>query len=64
LTRLWRFEAEFEVVSVGGVVPPYSEFKVDEDLAVGTEPYTEPLKTFNVTPLISVELFVPFVPLE
>jgi hypothetical protein len=31
-------EAEFEFGSAGGVVAPYVEFKVEEDL-VGTEPF-------------------------
>lgn len=37
LLRFCRFDAEFEVVSIGGVVPPYNEFKVDEDFVVGLQ---------------------------
>jgi hypothetical protein len=58
--KFWRFEAEFEVVSAGGVVPPYVEFAVEEDcvgiaLAVGWP--IEPL-------VVAFVLVVPFVPDE
>jgi hypothetical protein len=41
--RTWRFDAELELVSWGGVVPPYIEFNVEEDLfVVGAEPLLDP----------------------
>jgi hypothetical protein len=32
-----RLEADVEIVSAGGVLPPYEELAVDDDLRVGTE---------------------------
>lgn len=46
--KVWRLDAEFELVSAGGVVPPYVEFKVEEDFVVGTEP----LVPLNPLPLL------------
>lgn len=38
LARFWRLGEEVEVVSVGGVLPPYVEFNVDEDCVFAAEP--------------------------
>ena len=38
LPKVWRLEAEFDLLSAGGVVAPYVEFNVEEDFVVGTEP--------------------------
>lgn len=38
-------ETEFELVSPGGVEPPYVEFRVEEDLVVGTEPLVSLLES-------------------
>ena len=39
LCNVCRLAAELDFVRAGGVVPPYVEFKVEEDCVVGTEPF-------------------------
>lgn len=39
LFNICRLVAELEFVRAGGVVPPYVEFRVEEDFVVGTEPF-------------------------
>lgn len=43
--KFCRLETEFELVSPGGVEPPYMEFRVEEDLVVGTEPLVSLLES-------------------
>jgi hypothetical protein len=46
-----RFEAEVELVRIGGVVPPNVEFNVEEDFVVGTEPLVPLLESVDLSVL-------------
>jgi len=45
LARFWRLGEELEVANVGGVFPPYVEFKVDEDCVLPAEPLVPVLES-------------------
>jgi hypothetical protein len=51
LAKDWRFEAEFELVRIGGVVPPNVEFNVEEDFVAGTEPLVPLLESVDLSVL-------------